>query len=109
MGLNLVKKVYVNQFGEQVTEVLRDMCGRVNVDFHTIPFTDNESYWFTWYEWTKSDQEDFIKWLTNYLYTKSAARREIMGYSYRNKKRCKDAALFFSMNYGWKTKINLDE
>ena len=59
--------------------------------------------WFLKHEWTAPQENDFKKWLTDYLYNNKLARIELMTYSYKNKKNCIKAANEFIFNYGWKT------
>ncbi len=103
MGLNLVKKTYDNTFSEHLTIVLKEMCARVGANYDKLPMKDKEKKWFHLHTWTIKEQDDYIEWLANYLYTNTKARRELMTISYQSKKRCRDFAQFFVFNYGWKT------
>jgi hypothetical protein len=65
---------------------------------------DKESEWYARNEWTAKQEAEFGLWLTEYLYGSAGARKALMGYSVKNKKRCRDAAMIFTSWYGWKTK-----
>lgn len=82
------------------------MCKRVDVDPKDIDFTEND--WFMKHSWPYEKEKEFIKWLSNYLYITPAARKEIMTLPLKRKKQCADAALQFTMSYGWKYKDEED-
>ncbi len=75
------------------------MCSRVRIDYNQINFRDN---WYLEHVWSKEQEEDFTKWLTEYLFKNTQARKEIMSNSYKNKNTCKQTAKEFIWNYGWK-------
>ena len=64
----------------------------------------NEKDWFMQYEWTYSQQSEFVEWLTEYLYNDKSARDEIMNWGRKNKKLCMKVAYEFVWNWGWKLK-----
>jgi hypothetical protein len=106
MGLNLVKKTYKHNFGEHLTIVLKEMCSRVNADYEKIPFNEDGSNWFLRFEWSPDEENEFKKWLMDYLYSNSKSRREIMAYPVKTKKMCSRVANSFVSNYGWRTSEN---
>ena len=92
----------IDDFGEHLQIVLRKMCNMVGADADKIDFKSNN--WFWQYEWTKDQEQEFVKWLTDYLYQNTKARKEIMEYPIKRKAHCRKVAEFFAWNYGWKTK-----
>lgn len=81
--------------------VLEKMCQMVGADKSTINFRSDQ--WYNEYQWTKHQENEFVKWLTEYLYKNKQARSEIMRFPSRNKKKCKAVAEMFNFIYGWKT------
>jgi hypothetical protein len=65
---------------------------------------NREKQWYLRNEWTVEQERAFVDWMTNYLMTNAGARRYLMGYPSKNKKRCWLAAMEFASWYGWKTK-----
>jgi len=90
----------------QSYHILNMMRKKVNAPKSAIG--DGE-LWFQKYEWNEEDQDEFIDWLTDYLYHNKSARTEIMIYPVKSKKECKKAAILFVLKYGWKTKKEVDE
>ena len=86
---------------EYLNEVLEEMCDRVGAKFKDFDFSGQ---WFQTHSWTEKEQEDFIKWLTNYLYNNKEAREEILARNIRLKSHIKKAANEFVFTYGWKLK-----
>jgi len=84
-----------------VTEVLREMCRRVDTDFDSVDFkADN---WYLEHQWTQAEEKDFTRWLARYLYDNREARDEMMRSPGRkNLARARKAAGEFVWNYGWK-------
>lgn len=90
------------KFGKHLTIILKEMCKRVEASHKDINF--QEDGWFRKYEWTEEQEQNFVKWMVEYLYTNKEAREEIT-YSYiKTKKELKKVADFFTMMYGWKIK-----
>ena len=87
--------------GEYTKIILNEMCRRVGTN-DNIDFKRND--WYTDYTWTQEQENEFVDWLTDYLYNNRDARQELMVFSHKDKKRCKGAAREFSANYGWKLK-----
>ena len=74
------------------------MCSRVEVDYDKVDF--KAPRWFMDYSWSEEQERKFTKWLSNYLYNSKEARIELMGYAYKNKARCIQAAEEFNW-YTW--------
>lgn len=85
---------------EELKTILNEMCSRVNANPEEIDFKSSD--WYLKYTWTEEEQDDFIKWLADFLHTNSKARKlfNIIGNS---KKQCKRGAMFFNLYFGWKT------
>lgn len=84
---------------DYIEEVLKEMFKRVK-EKYTKTYTASPE-WFRKRTWTSKQQEDFIEWLTNYLYSNANARRAIMRYPSKNKKACNQTAIAFIFQYGW--------
>ena len=91
----------INEFGEHLQQILHQMCKVINADPDNIDFKHEK--WFASHEWTSAQENEFVEWMTDYLYENAAARREIMRWPKKNKKHCKSVAESFVFNYGWKT------
>jgi hypothetical protein len=102
MGLNLPKKTYQHEHGPHLEAILRKMCECVGAEYEKMTFADHEREWYDKYSWTEEESEKFTTWMTDYLYTNSKARRELMRLSHKNKKNCRKAASTFVSWYGWK-------
>jgi hypothetical protein len=87
--------------GTHLNYILKEMFNRVNLKFDQSFLMKKN--WYLEKTWTLNEQNNFQKWLTDYLYTNRDARLELMTISYKNKKRCSAAASLFILNYGWKT------
>ena len=90
----------MDSLGKHVKVVLKEMCKVVGADYSSIDF--KAAKWFWSHTWTTKQEQEFVKWLTNYLYKNAQARKEIIAYYWGNKKQCKAAAEEFAWNYGWK-------
>ena len=62
------KNAKINKY---MQEILCEMYKRVGADFNEIELKDN---WFENYTWTEKQENDFIKWLADYLRTHQGAR-----------------------------------
>lgn len=82
--------------------ILREMCRWVDADYDKIDFKSPN--WFWEYEWTESQENEFVKWLADYLYKNIEARFEIMRCARKHKESCLKAAKEFIWVYGWKIK-----
>lgn len=94
----------MNKLGKHLTIILTEMCKRVNVKFEDVDFKEKE--WFMKHSWTEEEQDDFKKWLVDYWYSNKEARKEMLssGGIRRTKKKLKDIAAWFLLDYGWKIK-----
>ena len=91
---------------KHLAHILYEMCNRVGADPTTVNF-QAEGY-YKQYSWTNAQQEAFIDWMADYLYTTTEARRELLTITSRSKKRCLQAAREFTFNYGWTLKETTD-
>jgi len=87
---------------EHLTFILTEMCNRVGANFTEINF--KEENWFQKYEWAEQEDNNFIDWVADYMYSNSAARKELMSITSKNKKMCNRFSREFCMNYTWKIK-----
>lgn len=81
--------------------ILEKMCEYVGVTIEDIDWNDEE--WFKQYEWTVKEQDNFINWLKKQLKSKNIMR-EVAGHSFIDANTRNKVAMFFVLNYGWKTK-----
>lgn len=82
--------------------VLCKMCTMVNADFNKINFKDKN--WFQKYSWTAKQEEDFKKWLCNYLKDNRQARNEMMQFPTDRKRSIQNFVEFFNMSHSWQVK-----
>ena len=93
------------EFGKHLTIILTEMCRRVDVRFEDVNFSkQGDKEWFQKYEWSEEEQDDFKKWLVDYLYKSTEARRELTEIFSKNKRQLTRAAEMFCFSYGWKFK-----
>jgi len=90
------------KFSKHLKIVLEEMCRRVDIGFELVNFEDEN--WYQKHKWTEKEQDDFVKWLTDYLYANTEARQELTTVYYKNKKQLKKVATEFTFNYGWSFK-----
>ena len=85
--------------------VFREMCRRVCANAEELDYGHKEELkdeWFTKYQWTQEELEDFIEWFYNHLRTSAKARKAFGVYG-RSKKACrKKAAIMYW--YTWDIK-----
>ena len=84
---------------EELKTILNEMCSRVNANPEEIDFKSSD--WYLKYTWTEEEQDDFIKWLSDFLYNNSKVRK-VFSVS-KSKKYCNKVSGKFVSNYGWKT------
>lgn len=84
---------------ESVREVFGEMCQRVGVKLEEFNF--NRPEWFMDYSWTVAEQDDFRKWLIDYLLKHKEARKALLTFQTKNKKLIAKAADWFILDYGW--------
>ena len=80
--------------------VLKKMCEIIGEDFTTFNFDEKE--WYLKNTWTTKQQNEFKKWMANYIYTNKGARHEMLSIDLKNKKLINKAVEWFIFNYGWK-------
>jgi transcriptional regulator of NAD metabolism len=86
---------------KEVDIIVKHMCEIINIDYDTI--NTKEEDWYQKHSWTIEQENNFIDWLANYLYTNKQARLELYNVSHKfTKTQCKKKAGFFVFNYGWK-------
>lgn len=85
---------------EELKTILNEMCSRVNANPEDIDFKSKD--WYLKYTWTEEEQDDFIKWLADFLHTNNKARK-LFNMIGNSKKQCKRGAMFFNLYFGWKT------
>jgi len=89
--------------GLKYTEkIITKMCSIVGANPKDIDF--KKKGWYLDYSWTEKEQNNFIKWLSDYLYNNSGARKEIMALPLKNRVNTKGVAMMFVLNYGFKLK-----
>ena len=89
-------------FNPSLEKVLREMCRRVGARYEDIDFSDPA--WFLKYEWTESEEEDFINWLTKELALDAQLRKDLMRYPTTRRKLLRRFAELFAANFGWRLK-----
>lgn len=87
-----------NLTSEHLKEILIQMCKRVGVSYDEIDFSN--PIWFEQYTWIEKEQEDFQKWLGEFLTKRKYTKKG----KYRNQPHGFYEAGKFIMNYGWKCK-----
>lgn len=93
------------QFSESLQTVLKEMCNRVGADYDSIDFSNE--LWYSKYEWTIQEEKQFEKWMIDYLYKNTKARKELMNCSYLKKKSyLEKVAREFTFQYGWSLSKN---
>ena len=60
--------------------------------------------WFLDYSWTESQENEFKKWMTEYLKRNKEARYEIMAYPRKNDREIKNIVNEWCAVYGWVSK-----
>ncbi len=90
------------KFNKYLEEVLREMCKRANVKFEDVDFKERE--WYLKNSWTAEEQEDFEKWLYDYLRKNVEARYELMSIPRNSKRFLQGFVSEFILNYGWTQK-----
>ena len=84
------------------TEILKKQCEVVGADFDKLDFISPESRWFMEYSWTKEQEEEFKKWLIDYMKALSKQDYYQLSNYTKNKTNMKKIAEEWCFNYGWK-------
>ena len=80
-----------------------NMCEKINVDPKSIDY--KKQFWFWKHTWTTKEEEEFVDWIIDELYTNNAFRRAISKLYYRpNKKLRRKLGREVVDNFGWKIK-----
>ena len=88
---------------EHLEIIMKEMCARVEADYDSLDFKDDDDRYFMKYEWNKEQEQAFVTWMADYLYENEPARREVMNNPRKNKKNCEKAAGEFAWNHGWRS------
>ncbi len=84
--------------------LLTEMCKRVNVDPDDIDF--NEHRWFMKHTWTEEEQDEFKRWMNEYLTKNKKAVDEIAAFPNlvkHNKRELIKLINWFILDFGWCT------
>jgi hypothetical protein len=93
----------INELKSHLKIVLIEMCMRVGANYDDIDCKKDD--WYYEHEWTREEEDSFIKWLADYLYTSKEARLELTDNRTRlSIYRCKQYAISFVCCYGWRIK-----
>lgn len=87
------------KFGKHLDAILQRLCKVVGADFASVDF--KQPTWFRAHSWSTATEEQFTRWLADYLYNNKDAQRELYVRSYMRKRDCQNAAKWFVFNYGW--------
>ena len=90
------------QINKYLDIILKKQCKIVNADFDKINF--KKELWFHDYEWTNKQEDNFTKWLMEYMKKNIEARRTLMTIPSNNKRFLEKFVQQYLLNYGWKTK-----
>lgn len=87
-------------------DIYPEMFKRVGASETDLKAFTQINDWYWKYEWTKTEEDEFITWLSDYFKTNKKAFH-LIGKSYikNNKENRKKLATNFVAIYGWKTKI----
>lgn len=80
--------------------ILKEMCQIVGANQSQIDF--KRPRWFHSFTWTKVEEDNFVKWLTDYIHKNKEARSLLTTIHNNTKKNCNIFAKQFVWNYGWK-------
>jgi hypothetical protein len=87
---------------KQLKEILTEMFLRVNQKFSEDLVKEPD--WYLEFTWTEQEQEDFKKWLIEYLKNNKESRYELMSIPNKSQRFLESFANEFLLNYGWKFK-----
>ena len=80
------------------------MCDFVGVKLSDIDTTKDG--WYHMHSWTEAQEDEFGKWLENYLWENKNVVRELTKRRYINKKQIHQLTQEILLLWGWKTVIN---
>ena len=91
-----------NLFGAYLTDILREMCRRVGVDYGETDFTKDQ--WYLDHSWSQKEEEKFVEWFAQHL-RNIGPRKELCNYPslVRTKPQRVKFARSFVNEFGWKT------
>lgn len=90
------------RYGKYIDVVLKEMCSRVKVGLEEVGQNEDNKHWYSRHEWTLEEEHDFEKWLANYLYNNTAARKAICYSPIKRKRYLMGVAKMFTFRFGWK-------
>jgi len=104
-GTKSTRKLYYEELSKHMTTklnkhiqiILKEMCKRVKAPYSKIDFKKDD--WFMDYKWTEKQENDFAKWLMEYMKTNPEARRQLMRIDHKDW--AGKFANDFIGNYGW--------
>ena len=84
--------------------ILGKMFEMVNLDYKVVwPEYKDDPQWYWRNEWSMRQEREFVEWLTQYFMSNAGARKALMSFPYKSRGRCHEAAVWFNIQYGWKT------
>lgn len=90
------------KMSDSLVVVLKKMCDIVGADFDSIQFESDD--WFLKHSWEEDQEKEFIDWMADYLYKNRIARLEMTKITNNTKRNCRNAAVQFVWNYGWRSR-----
>jgi hypothetical protein len=84
--------------------VMTEMCSRVGVELKKVDF--GSAGWFRKHTWSREQEDDFVNWLANYVYSDSEARKQPTTIRIKTRDKCKRFAKSFVFQYGWKVQVD---
>jgi hypothetical protein len=97
----MVKEKIENKY---LKEILVEMCSRVGATYENINFKEHN--WYGKYEWPREEEDSFKEWLYNYFKKNKEARKSLTNIFSPSKKALEKCVDMFTLNYGWKTKLD---
>ena len=91
------------KFEELLKIIMTEMCNRVNADYNTLDFKDNDNPYFMKYSWTEKEQDNFKDWMIKLFKENKNYYKLFVAFPRITK--IEKAVNFFVDNHGWKTKI----
>jgi len=89
---------------KELLVILKKMFQMVNLK-HSKKFIEEfvtDPDWYCKATWTKEQETEFIRWLTDHFYSNKAARYALLRHpTYPTKRSCRKAAKEFWWQYGW--------
>lgn len=98
------KKLEKMGITDHMRVILEEMCSRVGARIYDIDFSTID--WFKSFSWKRSEENKFIDWLTDYLHSSYSARKEIIKFETKSKKKIEEFSRNFVFNFGWINKEN---